>query len=370
MDILTKIRFLLWASVLLLWGVLLHEFLYEGDWKEGRDEAVPLTLSFPEKKEGGPAWNPLRVESHSDLTMVASREAVAVPVPAAVRPGPTPGAPAAKPPPYFPGPPPAERPKKRKPPAPLPGFHSQETPHFLVYSEERAASQKFLLLLEQLHSNLMLDLAIFSPWAEEERVAVYLFRAQESYQRVTGRPSWSGGASSVSHRVVYAYEGEDLTGILAHELCHIYFEAFFDGKRVCPLWLSEGMATLMQVERGLSTPNWLRPNLEMLSRGGGYDLKDLVRIENTTDASERSVRLWYAQSYSLVRFLLRVRWRTQFRKFCLFVREGKTIEEALPSAFGLPITSLKSLEYVWRYDLRTGSLSALAPQRSVELEGR
>src|SRR5207302_16947 len=110
---------------------------------------------------------------------------------------------------------------------------------------------------------------------------------------------------SVPKRKVYLYESEELPGILAHELCHIYYDGFFIEGQPDPLWLSEGMATLLQVERGLAAPNWLRENMDILERGGGFSMSELMSVTTTADSPDDKVRLWYAQSYSVVRFLVR-----------------------------------------------------------------
>ncbi|MBI5200076.1 MAG: hypothetical protein HY925_00690 [Elusimicrobia bacterium] len=244
-------------------------------------------------------------------------------------------------------------------PAAPKGFSFTQLRHFNVYTEGEPASEDFLDTLEKLHANLMLDLAAFSPWAREERVSIFLFRNQDSYRRVTGRPAWSGGASSVSKRKIYLYESEELIGILAHELCHIYFDGFFVGGKTNPLWLSEGLATLVQVERGLSSPNWLPENLDVLQRGGGFTFDDLMRVEDTSGANDDNVRLWYTQSYSVVRFLIRAQWKSSFFHFCKFLREGRPTQEALYRAYGMPFNRVKALEYAWRYDMGSRKLTGL-----------
>ncbi|MBI3549916.1 MAG: hypothetical protein HY078_12840 [Elusimicrobia bacterium] len=257
---------------------------------------------------------------------------------------------------------PAQAPSPPEPRTPT-GFVKTQTQHFLIFSEGTAAPGAFVQAVENLHANLMIDLAAFSPWASGERVSIFLFRNQDSYRRVTGRPAWSGGASSVSKRKIYLYESDELMGILAHEMCHIFFDSFFMGGANDPLWLSEGMATLVQVERGLSSPNWLPENLDILSRGGGFKIDDLMRIENTSGANDDNVRLWYTQSYSIVRFLLRTQVRSAFLRFCNYLRQGVPVQAALYRAYGAPYNRVKALETAWRFDMETRSISRLRNSR-------
>lgn len=390
MDILIRLRVLLWVMVLSLWGLMVWQFL--GD-DEGGDQAQMKWVSrsmetvhrrdiefdddLPDIEADGtiPPEKLFAQKPPDDLTQQPE---------ATVR-GTTTGAklaripssvsgtmPTITPSPGFVGRAPERMPKSRRdepqaqpapqrptrPPeeeAPTPkGFTRTQTNHFNIYAEGKAPSLEFRETLESIHANLMLDLAAFSPWAREERVSIFLFRDQESYRRVTGRPAWSGGASSVKRRKVYLYESEELVGILAHELTHIYFDSFFIGGVTDPLWLSEGMATLVQTERGLAAPNWLRHNLEVIKRGGGYGLDELTRVDNTMGAKDDEVRLWYTQSYSVVRFLIRSQYRSSFYKFCRFLRDGTPIKESLYRAYGMPFNSVKALEYAWRYDAQSG----------------
>lgn len=243
-------------------------------------------------------------------------------------------------------------------PAP-PGFVRTTSRHFTVFAERSPASERFIELIESLHSNLMLDLAPFSPWTSSERTMIFLFKNQATYRRLTGRPVWSGGASSVRKHKLYVYESEELPGIIAHELTHIYFDGFFLAGAGDPLWLSEGMATLVQVERGLAAPNWLRENLELLEAGGGFPIEKLTAVTSTAGWPDAKVRLWYAQSYSLVRFLIRTQYRSSFYKFSAHLRDGRPVPEALYRAYGAPYTRLIALEHAWRYELSRSQMAKL-----------
>jgi hypothetical protein len=240
------------------------------------------------------------------------------------------------------------------------GFAMKVTDHFVVYEEGQEVSQELEETVEALHGNIMLDLVAFSPWAREKKVYIFFAKSQDTYRRITGRPAWSGGAASLSERKIYLYKSDEAFGILAHELTHIYFDSFFPPSNPSPLWLSEGIATYIQSERGLSTPNWLRENLALLQNGSGFKLGDLVRIENLQGADEDNVRLWYAECYSVVRFLMKLKAGDSFYVFCKSLRDGKAPAQSLYQAYGMPYNKLSSLEYAWRYDLKTGKISGVS----------
>jgi hypothetical protein len=123
------------------------------------------------------------------------------------------------------------------------------------------------------------------------------------------------------------------------------------------------MATLIQVERGMAAPEWLKDNMRVLERGGGYKIEDLMSVGSMSNASDGDVRLWYAQSYSLVRFLIRTQYKSSFYKFSEYLREGKDTTQALYRAYGMPFNRLKALDYAWRYDLTNQTLSKLSQSK-------
>ena len=247
--------------------------------------------------------------------------------------------------------------KDSYPPVPN-GFSMSETRHFVIYEEGEKVSKKIINALEHLHGNIMIDLIAFSPWTRDKKVFLFFCSSQKTYQKITGRPAWSGGTASLKERKIYVYKSPGAFGIIAHELTHIYFDSFFSLKPN-PLWLSEGMAVYIQVERGVSIPIWLSNNLKMISRGAGFKLKDLMRIENLEDADEESVRLWYAQSYSLVRFLMKMKAGDSFYRFCKMIKNGNPVHKALYRSYGMPYNKITALEYAWRYDVKTGKISGL-----------
>jgi hypothetical protein len=242
-----------------------------------------------------------------------------------------------------------------------PGFAMLETRHFVVYEEGGEVSKELVDTVEKLHGDIMLDLVAFSPWTRDRKVFVFFADSQDTYQRLTGRPAWSGGTASLSERKIYLFKSEEAFGILAHELTHIYFDSFFPAERNSPLWLSEGIATYIQSERGHAAPNWLARNLLVIEKGGGFKLDDLIRIDTMQETDEENVRLWYAQSYSVVRFLMRMKAGEAFYLFCKNLREGMPAHRALYQSYGMPYNKLSALEYAWRYDLKSGKLSGANP---------
>ncbi|MBI4060458.1 MAG: hypothetical protein HY403_03425 [Elusimicrobia bacterium] len=351
MDVLLRLRVLIWVLVIGLWAVMVYQYLGEDEAELAKMQRIAPYDAAPPSPPEAAAGPPPAAPPPSDPTLNV--------LPSSEHSGPAPRGRAI-----------TAAPRRIQDHAAAPGadvpapqgFVRSDSRHFTVFAEQYPASERFIELIESLHSNLMLDLAPFSPWASNERTTIFLFKNQDTYRRVTGRPAWSGGASSVGKRKLYVYESEELPGIVAHELTHIYFDGFFLKGVPDPLWLSEGMATLVQVERGLSAPNWLRENLERLEAGEGFSIEKLAAVSSTAGWPDAKVRLWYAQSYSLVRFLIRTQYRSSFYKFSAHLRDGRPAPEALYRAYGAPYTRLIALEHAWRYELSRAQTAKLDAQ--------
>ena len=239
-------------------------------------------------------------------------------------------------------------------PAAPPGFTTAETKHFLIYRERPPIDQTLQDQIENLHGKLMIDLISFSPWTRDAKVLLYFFTSSKTYAKVTGRPEWSGGASSVQNRIIYVLEEEGYMSLVAHEMTHIYFDSFFNTSRPDPLWLSEGMAVFIQTERGDAPPPWLGESLKIISAGGGFKMADLMSITSLSNMKTGDAQIWYAQSYSVVKFMLYMKSGDAFYQFCSALRDGEPFNQALVQAYGMPFDRVAALESVWRYDLKSG----------------
>ncbi len=382
MDILAKLRIIFWGLVIGLWGLFMYQYMSDdmSTLKRFKIARNPFESSGETQPGAVPAQFPGQQQLPADQQFPAEQP----PALPAQPPGPARPAAAQQPPAQGTSlslvtggadikgvaardtmPEPVDRGEAALArtqeggsyPAPPEGFSMAVTQHFVVYEEGPAVSKDLTDELESLHGNIMLDLVAFSPWTREKKVYIYYASDPATYHRLTGRPEWSGGAASLAERKIFVYKSDEAIGILAHELTHIYFDSFFTPSHPDPLWLSEGMATYIQAERGLSRPAWLEQNLKLLQGGSGFKLHDLVRIEDLQGADDDNVRLWYAECYSVVRFLIRMRAGESFYIFCKELRDGKATHAALYRAYGMPYNKLSALEYAWRYDLKTGKIT-------------
>ncbi|MDE1977555.1 MAG: hypothetical protein KGI84_09905, partial [Elusimicrobia bacterium] len=189
MEVLSRIRLLIWLLLLSLWGLMVYQYLGGGgfEWPvlsgvsrnysplsevtttgkfiagenhfaqppqgQGQAGGPPAELMFPQPPAGavGVAEPPPPAAQNSSKAApppAASNQPTSVPQ--------------------------LSGEKLTRPTLIPPSFTRTLTRHFVVYTEG-PPPKSFLNMIELLHGNLMIDLSAFSPWAFDQRVTVVLF---------------------------------------------------------------------------------------------------------------------------------------------------------------------------------------------------
>jgi hypothetical protein len=382
MDIQKKLKFVFWILILVLWGAFVYGFLKKGKLKE----AIKIENPFKDIKLAKILPGPVTV-SDADLLPAETTGTTVLPeipldryrisstdIPVRVLVETSPDMEITVPTAYEK---PvsladyhtveerrevAEKPSKKDKVVwgdPPEDYAVENIKNFLIYKEIPPILKKLITMLGYLRGNLMLDLVIFSPWERYNKVLIYLFDKKMTYHKFTKRPIWSQGTSDLLNRTIYVVNGSGALGILAHELSHIYFDSFFDKYYPSPLWLSEGVAVFMQVERGKQEPAWLKQTLSDIKESGGFSLEKLMSYSSLNGIETQSVQMWYAQSYSVVRFMMKFKNMDVFYQFCKNLRQGHSISGGLYRSYGAPFNKVSSLEYAWRYDLKTNKITGI-----------
>lgn len=189
-------------------------------------------------------------------------------------------------------------------------------------------------------------------WTWDQRVKIVLYADQKSYVKATGLPAWSRGGATQYHRqlrsraIVSFHQEKDFhSKILPHEISHLLTADFF-GSRKPPLWFNEGIAQLHEQGK-LSEARRLMSKAIRL--GYVIPLKVLLKVDIRFQPEPSFVMLYYAQSVSIVDFLLTQYGSRRFQNLCRYMREGLTFEKALPKAYTSIIGSVKELEEKWLY---------------------
>lgn len=230
--------------------------------------------------------------------------------------------------------------------------------HFIVrylLPYEKDAARQVLARAEQCYDSAAHHLGFTRYgdfWTWDKRVKIILFPDQESYTRFTGQAQWSKAYATRNSKLFHARavvtfigQPEMNTSILPHEIAHL---AFWDllGRNYAkaPEWLEEGVA---QLEEPGKTDRLLEALAPVVAVKKHIPFKELQKMRPSELKDEVNVALFYAESLSVVVFLIEKYGQEAFYRLSKEMRDGRDFEDALIRAYGSGNGSLDALEAQW-----------------------
>ena len=252
--------------------------------------------------------------------------------------------------------------------------------HFLVYFTKDEGFAKDVLNKSELYYNRIssdLGYARYSEfWTWDKRVKIYIYPDKDSFLKASGEQNWSEGMADYKKKeiVSYAWKQGFLESLLPHELAHLIFRDFVGFKGEVPLWLDEGVAQwaeeakrkyvkeisrqLYREDTLLSLSDMMSLNIRNISDKDGVHIRSARTKDNKEGvlflSGNNLVNVFYVQAVSLVGFLVEKYGGSSFIDFCRQLRDGKSLEDALRSAYTGSVGSLQELEDKWRRHLGEG----------------
>jgi hypothetical protein len=237
-------------------------------------------------------------------------------------------------------------------------FRELKGNHFVVkylLDSESDQAQQILTRAEYYYDHIADDIGYSrfqDYWTWERRVSIVLYPDQISYAKFTGQPEWSKGYASRDSKlfhakVVVSYSGQPnfLDEILPHEIAHLMFWDFLGFTRKVPIWFEEGIAQLEEAGKRDVVQEAMKGVVQAGNEIPFITFNDL-NISSVKDKVQVSV--FYAQSLSVIVFMVDRYGRDAFRRLCGELRQGREFEEALSMAYPAIFNSLEELEKKWK----------------------
>ena len=195
----------------------------------------------------------------------------------------------------------------------------------------------------------------------EQPVRIYIYASYNDLRGAMVYPQeWTGGVAFTEYGIIaIGIAGDNLAWgkrAVAHELAHLVtFQMTFNPYGDLPTWLDEGLS--MYAEGTLEAGEQA-----LLDQAVSED--DLVSVRSLSGsfpARGEEVNLYYAESYSLVDFLIREYGKERMRQLLSVFKEGRAYDSALLEVYDFDTDGLDAL---WRQSLGLGPrpLSALPGQ--------
>ncbi|MEN8150882.1 MAG: tetratricopeptide repeat protein, partial [Planctomycetota bacterium] len=206
-------------------------------------------------------------------------------------------------------------------------FKSVESDHFRISwdgAQDATVGDRLKIHLEDAYSEVAADLGI----RPERKTRVILYTRQ-NFKAVTGAHDWVGGLFDGRIRIPvqnFHKAEREIRSTIRHEYVHVAVDSV---TKKCPAWLNEGLA---QHYEGRSVSTWLGTLSKAKRADILFSLKELTPNFTAFKDANRA-RLAYAQSLSIVSFLMDEHGPKAIGTFLTALGEGKKPEEACRAAF-------------------------------------
>lgn len=110
------------------------------------------------------------------------------------------------------------------------------------------------------------------------------------------------------------------------------------------MWFDEGVAQLQETSKSGQAAKIMK---KRLAENSQYPCADLADLDIRKERDTQKVMTFYAQSLSMVEFLLTSYGNDSFGRLCRNLRDGKNFEESLRNAYNGQIESMNELEKKW-----------------------
>lgn len=199
----------------------------------------------------------------------------------------------------------------------------EKSEHFILYYKEAPIEYvKEVLDKSEKYYNSITDDIGFTRfdgfWTWDKRAKIYLFTNAQEYQKITKSPGWSGGGVNIGERRIYTFVNMKnfFDVILPHEIGHIVFREFIGNDRKVPLWMDEGVACYLEKAE--------RPERLRIARGLVRS-KLFMPLDELQEVNRLYILImpdvFYAESASVIEFLISVYGKDKFVEFCRRLRD-------------------------------------------------
>ncbi len=228
-------------------------------------------------------------------------------------------------------------------------WNEYKTPHFLIYYKsipmdfiktvEVAAEEHYLQIAKAL--GFRRD----ESWVSDNRAKIYIYQDANDYVANAMQNQWSHGAAFASEKTIRTFPAAHgfFDSTLPHEMGHIIFREFIGLEPVVPLWFEEGVAMYQEKAKRFGAHQVVKNAVE---NGEFIALNDLTDMRLYNNSPPEQLELFYAESASIVYYLINESGEYNFVRFCRALKEGKKFEEALQSIY-IRFRNLEELNRAW-----------------------
>jgi hypothetical protein len=228
------------------------------------------------------------------------------------------------------------------------GWQVAKSTHFNIFYKNAPeyAISELTQKAEECYDSIANELGFnrFNFWTWDNRAKIYLFDNQDEYLRAAQSYNWAGGQVNVSAKLIQSYVGAPgfLYDVLPHELGHIVFmEMVGFNNPAVPLWLQEGVASYQEKDIDSARGGLA----DKINQGSSLDFNALNNFK-IRSSSDEAIKLFYAESSSLVKYLISEFGKDAFVDFCRNLRDSRNLIMALTKTYSFK--DVNDFEESWK----------------------
>lgn len=235
------------------------------------------------------------------------------------------------------------------------GFEVIKTQHFNVYYHNADIASTVTTPLEERYKAILADLLIFDKDVMARGRFNILIVADDAefksiYPDILPNRVAMTDYATKAIVIVEANEQGNVLIDLTHELTHaIFFERMRSGNKI-PDWIQEGLASYEEskFDSSQTDARWATFGPEIIQSGG----KPLAQLTLAADAGPDDVNRFYAESQSVINFLIKNYGMLKFMNLATKLQAGEKIDTAIGSTYENQIASLNDLHTKWLESLK------------------
>lgn len=215
-------------------------------------------------------------------------------------------------------------------------WNEYKAQHFIIYyksipmdfvkSVESAAEQYYQDITDWLSFRRQ------EGWGYKNRAKIYIYEDSKDYVANAVHFQWSHGAAFAAEKTIRTFPSAHgfFDSTLPHEMTHIIFRECVGLDARVPLWFEEGVAMYQEKARRFGAHRIVQTAVE---KGEFISLKDLTDMRLYNDSPDSQVELFYAESASVVNFIINELGEHNFVRLCRALKEGQTFPKALQDVY-------------------------------------
>jgi hypothetical protein len=182
-------------------------------------------------------------------------------------------------------------------------------------------------------------------WVSDRRAKIYIYQDAKDYISNAQQHQWSHGAAFAAEKTIRTFPAAHgfFDSTLPHEMGHIIFRECIGLEAEVPLWFEEGVAMYQEKAKRFGAHTIVKTAVE---KGEFIALKQLtdMRLYNTSPPGE--LELFYAESASIVYYMISELGEFNFMRFCRALKEGRSFTESLQNIY-VRFRNLDDLNRSW-----------------------